>query len=58
MMGPSTVLNALKCGSGAHRPTHVWQNLLPKEELDEAYSSMPEPSRTVNDILDLAGLGS
>jgi len=36
MMGPSTVLNAPKCRSGAHRPIRIWQNLLPKEELDEA----------------------
>ncbi len=56
MMGPSTVLNAPKCGSGAHRPTHVWQNLLPKDKLDEAYSNLPNPSRTVNDNLDLARL--
>ena len=26
VMGPSTVLNAPKCGSGAHRPTQIWQN--------------------------------
>ena len=57
MMGPSTVLNAPKYGSGAHRPTHIWQNLLPKETLDEAYSNLPAPSRTVYDMLALAGLG-
>jgi len=33
MMGPSTVLNALKCGSGAHRPIRVWQNLLYLDKL-------------------------
>ena len=43
MMGSSTVLKALKCGSGAHCPTRIWQNLLPKEELDEAYSNMHDP---------------
>jgi hypothetical protein len=58
MMGPSTVLNALKCGSGAHRPTRIWQNFLPLETLDEAYSNLPVLSRTVNDMLTLAGLGS
>ena len=58
MMGPSTVINAPKCGSGAHRPTHLWQNLLPKEELDETYSNLKDPTHTVNEILDLAGLGS
>ena len=45
-MGPSTILNAPKCGSGAHRPTHLWQNLLPKEELDEAYSNLIDPPHT------------
>ena len=58
MMGPPTVLNAPKCGTEAHRPTRIWQNLLPKEALDEAYSNLPIPSRTVNDMLALAGLGS
>jgi hypothetical protein len=57
-MRPATVLNAPKCGSGAHRPTCVWQNLLPKETLDEAYSNLPAPSSTVNEMLALAGLGS
>jgi hypothetical protein len=55
--GALEVLNASKYGSGAHRPTHVWQNLLPKEELDEAYSNLTDPPRTVNDVLDLVGLG-
>jgi hypothetical protein len=58
MMGPSTVLNDLKCGSGAHRPTRISQNLLPKEMMYEAYSNLPAPPRTVNDMVDLAGLGS
>jgi hypothetical protein len=58
VMGPSTVLNAPKCGSGGHHPTHIWQNLLPKETLDEAYSYRPIPTRTANDMLALAGLGS
>ena len=58
MMGPSTVLNAPKCGSEAHRPTHLWQNLLPTEELDEVYSNLNGPLHTVNEILDLAGLGA
>ena len=58
MMGPSTVLNAPKCGSGAHRPTHLWQNLQSKEELNEAYSNLNDPPHTVDEILDLAGLGS
>jgi hypothetical protein len=29
IIGPSTVLNAPKCGSRAHRATHIWQNFLP-----------------------------
>ncbi len=58
MMGPSTVLNAPNCGSGAHRPIHLWQNLLPLEELEEAYSMVNAPPHTVNEIMDLAGLGS
>jgi len=58
IMGPSTVLNAPKCGSGAHRPTRIWQNLLPKEELDEAYSNLKDPPHTGNGILEHAGLGS
>ena len=58
MTGPSTVINAPKCGSGAHRLTHLWQNLLPKEELAEAYSNLNDPPHTANEILDLAGLGS
>jgi hypothetical protein len=58
LMGPSTVLNAHKCGSGAHRPTHFWQNLLPKEELEEAYSNTTGPPHTVNEMLDHAGLSS
>jgi hypothetical protein len=58
MIGPATVLNAPKCGSGAHRPTRIWQKLLPMETLDEAYSNLPVPSRTANDMLALAGLGS
>ena len=41
-MGLSAVLNAPKCGSGLHRPTHLWQNLLPKEKLDEAYSNLTQ----------------
>ena len=44
MMGPPTVLNVPKCGLGSHRPTRIWQNLLPKEALDEAYSNLPVPS--------------
>jgi hypothetical protein len=55
-MGPSTVLNAHKCGSGAHRPTHIWQNLLPKEKLEEAYLHLSGLQRPINDILDQAGL--
>ena len=58
MMGASTVLIASKCGSGAHRPIRIWQNLLPKEELDQAYSNMHDPPHMVNDIVELAGLGS
>jgi hypothetical protein len=57
-MGLATVLNAPKCDSGAHRPTRVWQNLVPKETLDEAYSNLPVPSSKINDMLVLAGLGS
>ena len=56
MMGPATILNAPKCGSDAHRPTGIWQNLLPKEALDEAYSNLPVPSMTVDDMLTHAGL--
>ncbi len=54
LMGPSTVLKAPKCGSGAHRPTHIWQNLLPKEKLEEAYLHMSGLLRPINDILDQA----
>ncbi len=43
MMGPSTALNAPKCGSGAHRPTQIWQHLLPKATLDDAYANLAEP---------------
>jgi hypothetical protein len=57
MMGPATILNAPKCGSNALRPTCIWQNLLPKEALDESYSNLPVPSRTVDDMLTLVGLG-
>jgi len=57
-MGPSTVLIASKCGSGTHRSTRIWQNLLSKEELDEAYSNLNDPPHTVDDILEHAGLGS
>ena len=56
LMGPSTVLIAPKCGSGAHRPTHIWQNLLPKEELEEAYLHLSGLQRPINDILDQARL--
>ena len=58
IMGPSTVLNAPKCGSGAHRPTRILQNLPPKEDLDEAYSNLNYPPHTVNDILEHVGLSS
>jgi len=58
MMGASTVSNAPKCGSGAHCPIRIWQNILPKEKLNEAYSNLHDPPHTVNDILKLAGLGS
>ena len=57
MMGPSTVQYAPKCGSGTHRPTHLWQNLLPKEEMDEASSNLNYPPHMVNEMLNLAGLG-
>ena len=56
MAGPSTVLNAPKCGSGAHRPTRIWQNMLPKETLDDAYANLVDPRQTVDDILKSAGL--
>jgi hypothetical protein len=56
LMGPLTVLNAPKCGSGAHRPTHIWQNLLPKGKLEEAYLQLSGLQRPINDILDHAGL--
>ena len=55
-MGPSTVLNTSKCGSGAHRPTNIWQNLIPNEELEEAYFQLSGLQRPINDILDHAGL--
>ena len=58
MMGPATILNAPKCGSGAHRPTCIWQNLIPKEMLEEAYSDLPKPSRIEDKMLTIAGLGS
>ena len=58
MTGPASVLNAPKCSSGAHRPTRIWQNLLPKEALEEAYSNLPVPSNTVDAMLTPAGLGS
>ncbi len=32
-----------KCGSNAHRPTRIWQNLLIKEELENAYSKLGNP---------------
>ena len=56
-MGPSTVLNAPKCGSGAHRPPHILQNLLPQSELEAAYKSIPNPLKPVDAILAAAGLG-
>ncbi len=56
MMGPSVVINTPKRGSGAHRTTHIWQNLLPRVDLDEAYSNIRNHPHTVNDILDRAGL--
>jgi len=58
MMGPSTFLNAPKCGSGAHHPTRLWQNLLPTEELEEAYATLNDLPHTVNELLDLAGFDS
>jgi hypothetical protein len=56
LMGPSTILNAPKCGSWAHRPTHIWQNLLPREKLEAAYLQLSGLQRPINDILDQAGL--
>ena len=53
LMGPSTVLNAPKCGSGAHRPTHIWQNLLSKAAaLNAAYANLADPRLSVDDILE------
>ena len=56
LMGPSTALNAPKCGSGAHRPTHIWQNFLPQQELEAAYKSLQDLPRAVDVILATAGL--
>jgi hypothetical protein len=58
MMGPSAVLNAPKLGSGAHRPSQIWQNLLPAAEIDTAYANLLDNPRTINEILDLAGIDS
>jgi hypothetical protein len=58
MMGPSTVLNASKLGSGAHRHTRIWQILLPTAEIDATYAQLADNPRTINEILDLAGIDS
>ena len=58
IMGPPTALNTPKCGSGAPHPTRIWQTLLPKEELAEAYLNLNDPPHTANDILEHVGLGS
>ena len=57
-MGPSTILNAPKCGSGAHRSTHLWQNFVTKSALEIAYNLLPSPPRTVDDILMTTSLGA
>jgi hypothetical protein len=57
IMGPSTILHAPKCGSGAHhRPTQIWQNFLPQPELEATYKSHQVSYKTVDDILATAGL--
>ena len=55
LMGPSSVLNASKCGSGAHRPTHIWQNFFPRPELEAAYKSLPNSPITLDAIMKTAG---
>ena len=58
IMGPSTVLDTPKLGSGAHRPTRIWQNLLPTAEIETAYAQLPENPHTINEILELAGIAA
>jgi hypothetical protein len=58
MMRPSKVLYAPNLGSGAHCPTRIWQNLLPTSEIKAAYAQLPKNPRTINEILDLAGIDS
>jgi hypothetical protein len=57
-MGTSTILNAPKCGSGAHRPTHLWQNFVTNSTLENAYNTLINTPRTVDDILATNGLGA
>ena len=50
-MGPSIVPNASKCGSGAHRPSHLWRNFVTNSKLENAYTTLSNPPRTVDEIL-------
>ncbi len=54
-MGPSKVLNEPKCGSGAHRPLHVWKNSILYSALESTYRVLPSP-RTMDNILAASGL--
>ncbi len=55
-LGPGSILDATKCGSGAYRNTRIWQNLLHHDTLSTIHARLQHTPRPVESALESAGL--
>ena len=44
LIGQGNLLDATQCGSGAHRNTRIWQNLLPHDILEAEHARLLPPT--------------
>jgi len=56
LLEQGTLLDALKCSSGAYRNIRIWQNLLPQDTLAAEHARLKLSARPVEEALDTARL--
>jgi hypothetical protein len=55
-LGPGSILDATKCGSGSSRNTRIWQNLLHHDTLSTIHARLQHTTRPVESALERVGL--
>ncbi len=58
LMGQGTLLDASEYGSGAHRNTRIWKNLMPHDILEAEHARLLPPNRPADAALEVAELTS